>query len=238
MWKDESFGIPNKALLQLLPMDGKHIAGDQRAFLSQYKVYTEDFSRLLSVDEFPIVQVCRTQKAVDGKRVGMRHPSTGASLTFDIVGEPVTHPETGDFLGAVAVFKDVTEYTRKIAAQAEANERQFEYIANFMPVMVWTTTPDGLHDWFSQRWYDYTGLTQDESIGEGWRLPFHPEDMPSTVPRWMHSLKTGEEYNTEYRCQRYDGEWRWMLGRAVPFYDDDGKIVKWYVEARIVENCC
>lgn len=37
-----------------------------------------------------------------------------------------------------------------------------------------------------------------------------------------------EEYNTEYRCKRYDGQWRWMLGRAVPFRDDKGKIIKWF----------
>jgi PAS domain S-box-containing protein len=85
-----------------------------------------------------------------------------------------------------------------------------------------------LHDWFSQRWYDYTGLTVEQSLGEGWRLPFHPDDMALTAKTWFHSLKTGDEYNTEYRCQRYDGEWRWMLGRALPFYDESGRIVKWF----------
>ncbi|KAF2707502.1 hypothetical protein K504DRAFT_383136 [Pleomassaria siparia CBS 279.74] len=228
MWKDEGFGIPNKALLRLLPKDGKHNAGDQRAFLSQFKVYTEDFKRELQVDEFPIMDICRTQKRMEGKRVGMHNPITGTRIVFDITGETVVHDETGEFLGAIVVLKDVTEYTKKIAAQIEQNEKQFEYIANFMPVMVWTTTPDGMHDWFSQRWYDYTGLTVEESLGEGWRLPFHPDDMKSTAERWFHSLRTGDEYNTEYRCQRHDGEWRWMLGRAVPFYDHDGHIVKWF----------
>jgi PAS domain S-box-containing protein len=228
MWKDESFGIPNKALLRLMPKDAKHTTGDQREFLSQFSVYTEDFKRKLTVDELPIMEICRTRQRLEGKRVGMRNPKTGTRIVYDITGETVTHDETGEFLGAIIIFKDVTEYTKRIAAQIEENEKQFEYIANFMPVMVWTTTPDGMHDWFSQRWYDYTGLTVDESLGEGWKLPFHPDDMSVTAQLWFHSLKTGDEYNTEYRCQRHDGEWRWMLGRAVPFYDDDGKIVKWF----------
>jgi PAS domain S-box-containing protein len=97
-----------------------------------------------------------------------------------------------------------------------------------MPVMVWTTKPDGTHDWYSQRWYDYTGQTVEESLGEGWRDVFHPEDMPTTAEKWMRSLQTGSEYITEYRAMRHDGVWRWMLGRAVPFYDDDGKIIKWF----------
>ncbi|KAJ4355293.1 hypothetical protein N0V95_003048 [Ascochyta clinopodiicola] len=228
MWKDEGFGIPNNALLRLLPKDANYTPGDQRAFLALFEVWTEDFQRLLDIDEFPIVQVCRTEKRLEKLRLGMRQPGTGRGIVFEVNGEPVVHPETGEFLGGIVVFKDVTEYTKAIAAQVEENEKQFEYIANFMPVMVWTTTPDGLHDWFSQRWYDYTGLTEAQSLGEGWKLPFHPEDMATTKYTWFHCLATGDEYNTEYRCQRYDGEWRWMLGRAIPFLDDSGKIIKWF----------
>jgi PAS domain S-box-containing protein len=228
MWKDEGFGIPNKALLRLMAKDGTYAPGDQRAFLSQFTCWTEDFQRELRLDEFPIIEVCRTRKRLEKRRLGMRQPITGTRLVYEVTGEPVVDEETGEFLGGIVVFKDISEYTKQIAKQIEENEKQFEYIANFMPVMVWTTTPDGLHDWFSQRWYDYTGLTEDQSLGEGWRLPFHPEDMAATKERWFHSLKTGDEYNTEYRCQRYDGEWRWMLGRALPFYDDAGRIVKWF----------
>jgi PAS domain S-box-containing protein len=228
MWKDEGFGIPNKALLRLLPKECSYTPGDQREFLDQFKVWTEDFQRKVELDEFPIIEVCRTQQRIGPKRLGMRHPQTGTRIVYEINGEPVMHEETNEFLGGIVIFKDITEYTNKIAAQIEENEKQFEYIANFMPVMVWTTTPDGLHDWFSQRWYDFTGLTVEQSIGEGWRLPFHPDDMVLTAKNWFHSLKTGDEYNTEYRCQRYDGEWRWMLGRALPFYDESGRIVKWF----------
>ena len=164
MWKDEGFGIPNNALLRLLPKDATYVPGDQRMFLAQFKVWTEDFQRPLDIDEFPIVQVCRTQQRVDKVRLGMRQPGTGRGIVFEVIGEPVVHPDTGDFLGGIVIFKDVTEYTKAIAEKVEENEKQFEYIANFMPVMVWTTTPDGLHDWFSQRWYDYTCLTSSEAI--------------------------------------------------------------------------
>ncbi|KAJ9648550.1 hypothetical protein H2199_001405 [Coniosporium tulheliwenetii] len=230
MWKDRSFGIPNKAFLRLMPENEGYTfsSTNQHEFLAQYTFYTEDFQRLMDVDELPIIELCRTQKRVEGKRVGMRHPKTDARLTYEVSGEPVLDEATGEFLGGIVVMKDVTEYTKRIAAQIEENERQFEYIANLIPIMVWTTTPSGEHDWFSQRWYDYTGLTEEKSLGQGWQLPFHPEDMPATGARWNHSLQTGDEYITEYRCQRHDGEWRWMLGRAVPFLDEDGKIVKWF----------
>lgn len=228
MWKDETFGIPNKALLKLSPnVDSSYGAGDQREFLSQFQIFTEDFSRQLTVDEFPIMELCRNQEPFWNRRVGMNHPKTGAQLIYDVHGELITD-DGGKFLGGLVIFKDVTELINRLAAQMLENEQQFESIANMNPNMVWTTTPTGWHDWFSQRWYEYTGLTKEESIGLGWKLPFHEDDMPETKKRWAHSLATGEEYLTEYRCQRYDGEWRWMLGRALPFKDRSGRIVKWF----------
>lgn len=53
--------------------------------------------------------------------------------------------------------------------------------------------------------------------------------MVESVKRWKHSLSTGEEYRTEYRCLSKEGEWRWMLGRALPLRDfKSGAIVKWF----------
>ncbi|KAF2088254.1 putative histidine kinase group protein-like protein, partial [Saccharata proteae CBS 121410] len=228
MWKDESFGMPNKALLDFFPEDGDYNPSDQREFLSQFIVYTEDFKRPLEVEEFPVVQVVRSRGPIRDRRCGMVSAKTGQRVVFEVVGEPVTDDRTGEFLGAIVVFKDVTEYTKRIAHQIEENEKQFEYITNLIPPMVWTTTPTGSHDWFSQRWYDYTGLTVEESFGEGYRGQFHEDDMPETSKRWKHSLETGDPFETEYRCRRHDGEWRWMLGSAVPFRDEDCKIVKWF----------
>ena len=72
-------------------------------------------------------------------------------------------------------------------------------------------------------------MTAEQSMGTGWQLPFHPDDIPASKEKWMHSLATGEEYSTEYRCRRHDGEWRWMLGRALPLRDHrTGEILKWF----------
>lgn len=77
--------------------------------------------------------------------------------------------------------------------------------------------------------YDYTGLSPSNSIGQGWKLPFHPDDMAETGKRWAHSLATGDVYDTEYRCQSKEGEWRWMLGRALPLRNKKtGAIEKWF----------
>lgn len=146
-----------------------------------------------------------------------------------MAGEAVRDPDTGEFLAGIVTCRDITAVTQQIAEIKEADQQRFQIICDSMPQLIWTTNPEGMHDWYSQRWYDYTGLTKEESLGEGWVLPFHPEDMALTKKRWQHSLETGEPYTTEYRCRKHDGEWRWMLGRAVCMRNKDtGKIEKWY----------
>ena len=102
--------------------------------------------------------------------------------------------------------------------------------------MVWTTTPQGSHDYFNTPWYDYTGLEPEQSLGLGWQNPFHDEDMPHTIKAWAQSLTTGEPYSVEYRCRRHDGAWRWMLGRALPMRDVDGTISGWFGTCTDVED--
>ncbi|KAG9807473.1 hypothetical protein KCU77_g21372, partial [Aureobasidium melanogenum] len=216
MWKDESFGIPNKAAVRMVYPDSDESptgVRDQRDFLANYILWKEDFSELLPMSEFPIMHLMTTQKRYTGRRLGMHHPKTGERIIYDVDGETITDTKTGEFLGGLVIFHNVTEYANTITAQKVQNERQFEDITNMIPQMIWTTTPTGQHDYFSRRWYEYTGLTPEQSLGNGWENPFHPDDMELTVKRWTHSLATGEEYRTEYRCHSVDGEWRWMLGR-------------------------
>lgn len=190
VWKDMSFGIPNRALLDLLSQPSSEI-GDQREFLSQFRLWTEDFKTELGPDEFPIIDLLRTDKRFDRRRYGMKHPRSGALIQFELNAEAVLDNNTGENLGALVLFKDVTEYTDRIAAQMEQYDRQFENIANLVPQLVWTATVDGRADWFSKRWTDYTGLPMDDTLGDNWQSVFHEEDVYAADKIWRHSLATG-----------------------------------------------
>ncbi|KKY25144.1 putative histidine kinase hhk6p [Phaeomoniella chlamydospora] len=228
MWNDESVAFPNQAARRMLALDADPMTDEAYDFASRFKAYTADFSRELRPEENPIIKLCRTQKAFSKWKIGLIKYETGKRRSYDVSGKPVFDEKTGEFLAGLIAFKDVTEYTEQIAIQDAENEARFELICNTMPQILWTTRPDGYHDYFSQRWYDYTGLDPGSSLGLGWKLPFHPDDMPETVRLWQHSLSSGQEYRTEYRCRRHDGAWRWMLGRALPLRDKEGEIVKWF----------
>ena len=227
-WKDESLTLPNKAAMKWMHSKADPISHEAYDLISRFKVFTEGFERELEPEEYPIIRLCRTQKPFSKWRVGVLD-ANGNHKVCEASGDGVYDEKTGEFLAGICVLKDVTEYTDMIRTQNEENEKQMQLICETMPQMIWTTSPEGSHDWFSKRWYDYTGLSPYESLGMGWKNPFHPDDMLETSKRWAHSLATGDEYTTEYRCQRYDGSWRWMLGRALPLRDGKtGKILKWF----------
>ena len=229
MWKDESVVFPNAAMRRLLAVNTDATTDESYDFMSRFKPWSADFSRKLEDHDNPIISLCRTQKKFSRWQIGLINEKTGVRSNFDVSGHPVFDEKNGEFFAGLIAFKDVTEYTERIATQTAENEEQFALICDMMPQMMWTTKADGYHDYFSQRWYDYTGLTPQNSLGLGWKLPFHPDDMAETSRKWAHSLATGDTYNTEYRCQRYDGEWRWMLGRAMPLRDSKtGEILKWF----------
>jgi PAS domain S-box-containing protein len=103
----------------------------------------------------------------------------------------------------------------------------FQALADTMPQMIWSTLPDGDHDYYNAQWYDYTGAPEGSTDGEGWAGMFHPEDQPEAWRRWNHSLQTGEPYEVEYRLRRHDGVYRWVLGRALPIRGAAGRIERW-----------
>ena len=123
----------------------------------------------------------------------------------------------------------IQQTNEAVAKQAlTETEQKFRILADTMPQMVWSTLPDGHHDYYNARWYEFTGVPEGSTDGEGWNGMFHPEDQDEAWERWRHSLSTGEPYEIEYRLRNADGNYRWTLGRALPIRDSGGNITRWF----------
>ena len=150
-------------------------------------------------------------------------------MVFEVQGEAIRDDATGEFLAGVVTSRDVTKMAEMITQIKEQDEERFKLICDTMPQLVWTATPDGMHDFYNTRWYNYTGLSEADTLGLGWKTAFHPHDLVEADRLWAHSLRTGEPYVTEYRCRSKEGEWKWFIGRAVPLRNKQtGKIEKWF----------
>ncbi|RPA91410.1 hypothetical protein L873DRAFT_1714513 [Choiromyces venosus 120613-1] len=229
MWHDGSIAMANRAARDLQPPNRNKENTESENIACRYNIWTEDFSRQLSQDEVPIVRLLQNKKAFAPQRIGM-YSTTGNKIVFDSCGEGIYDDATGAFIAGLVWLRDITEYEEKLVTQQETNELRFMTMCDSMPQLIWTTRPDGYHDYYSKRWYDYTGLTKEESLGMVEKsIGCHEEDMDLVSKEWQHSLATGQDYTVEYRCRRRDGVWRWMLGRALPLRDPKtNEIIKWY----------
>ena len=123
---------------------------------------------------------------------------------------------------AVGIRRKQTEH------ELQESERRFRTLTDAMPQLVWATDADGAHTYFNHRWYEYTGLTEEESLGFGFTNALHPEDKGRTLARWERAWREGEGYEIEYRIHsRPEGQYRWFLGRAMPLRDESGRITQW-----------
>ncbi len=139
---------------------------------------------------------------------------------------PVLHAD-GSLREWVGVHTDVTD-EKRVEAALRRSEESYRFLADTIPQLVWTTLADGYHEYYNRRWYEYTGLSYEETRGSGWNDVLHPDDKDRAWERWAHSLQTGDPYSIEYRFKRHDGEFRWFLGQALPFRDGDGQILRWF----------
>jgi PAS domain S-box-containing protein len=157
----------------------------------------------------------RTIGLEDGKQRWVR---SIAKVSYDAEGKP---------LKMTGVLLETTK-SKLSAVIAQESDMRMKLIADTLPQLVWVTQPDGFHEFYNRRWFDYTGLTFEQTKGLSWSTVLHPEDQQRAWKNWNQSLLTGDAYEIEYRIRRHDGEYRWFLGRALPLHDKAEKIVKWF----------
>lgn len=185
--------------------------------------YHEDGRRVQSAD-YPLARVFKTGEPALGEYHYQRGDGTLAWLR--LVAAPIRDRQE-KLLGAVVAMIDIDKEKRAEQRILES-ERRFRAITEAMPQIVWSTQPDGYHDYFNQRWYDYTGVASGDTHGQRWNTIVHPDDQERAWAIWKNSLTTGEPYEIEYRLRRFDNVYRWFLARALPVLDDSGRIERWF----------
>lgn len=139
------------------------------------------------------------------------------------------HPyrdENGEIRGVLAIVTDVTSQVLSKKVLEKAGE-EFKLIANSMPQHVWNANADGELDYFNDVWFDYSGTTFEDNVGNGWIKYVHHEDVPRTIETWMMALNSGVTYTHEFRLRRHDGSYRWHMTRSYPIKDSQGHITRW-----------
>jgi PAS domain S-box-containing protein len=87
---------------------------------------------------------------------------------------------------------------------------------------------EGYIFWYNDRWYEYTGTTFEEMKGWGWQKVHHQDEVARVVERIKVAFATGEPWEDTFPLRSKTGEYRWFLSRALPIFDAEGKVARWF----------
>lgn len=110
-------------------------------------------------------------------------------------------------------------------------------LANERWGLVMRATNDGVWDWdvlhdrvyFSPRWKAMHGFDEQDSLESSkvWSESIHQEDRARVMEKLDAYWKQQRpEFSEEYRMQRKDGTWMWVLDRGVALWDEQGQVVR------------
>ena len=84
---------------------------------------------------------------------------------------------------------------------------------------------DGRTQFVNRTYRQFCGLTPGQLDPDGWHFLIHSEDAPAFFEAFERALTNHTSFRFEERCQRADGEWRWVESVAEPRFSSQGEFL-------------
>lgn len=149
------------------------------------------------------------------------------TLSFGTKARPVFTDEELDLMKSVTDQVAIAMQRVLDQQSLRASEARFRTLVQAIPSLTLESDPEGNNTFVSEQWCAYTGLSPEQSAGQGWLSALHPDDIAKVLARWNKAARTGASFESQYRLRSADGSYRWFIARALPGHDADGKIVRW-----------
>jgi PAS domain S-box-containing protein len=119
----------------------------------------------------------------------------------------------------------VTRQLQASEATLRESEQRFRTVADAAPVLIWMSGVDKLCTFFNKRWFEFTGRSPEQEMGNGWADGVHPDDQDRCFNTYKEAFDAREPFVMQYRLRRNDGEYRWLSDEGVPRYNAQGEFV-------------
>jgi len=149
----------------------------------------------------------------------------GRTIWVRTMGQ-ATRNESGSIVRVQGAFQDISQF-KELELTASRSEFYLRQLADAMPLIVWTSDPDGNIDYASRKLSEYSGNFVEGAPGHHWGRLVHPDDLERSAATWSAALEGQTPFFNEVRLRRSDGTYRWHHVEASPTMDDSGAVVKW-----------
>jgi PAS domain S-box-containing protein len=125
---------------------------------------------------------------------------------------------------------------RRRSTGLSLTDPEFAMIAECLPHLVWTATPDGATEYFNRKVTEYTGVPREVSYSSNWSTMVHPEDQERARRGWQRAIEEEAAFVLDCRIRRLDGQFRWHTLRSLPVRGPDGTVMKWIGTATDIDE--
>ena len=124
----------------------------------------------------------------------------------------------------------------RLYADLQESEDRMRLAIDTIPAIIWQSRADGSVEFFNRRFLEYTGLSAQSAVGDGWQVQAHPDDIAGLREVRNEAIAEGKPYHYELRLRAAEGEYRYFLARLMPLRDASGRVVKWYGVSADIED--
>ena len=157
-----------------------------------------------------------------GSVVLFREPTIWSQYRRYIIGTGVVLGVQTLMIGALLVQR---ARRRGAESAVRESEERFRVMADTAPVLIWRAKTDNERDFFNKPWLEFRGRSMEEEAGSGWTEGVHPADVEQCLTTYTSAFDERRPFRMEYRLQRVDGEYRWVLDTGVPRFTPAGTFV-------------
>jgi PAS domain S-box-containing protein len=214
----------NRTLLSWMKMEGETLVSNTRfsdLITRGGKFYYQMFY-------FPLLQMQAKVNEINFdflRSDGTRFPA--------LVNSSVIRDENNKILVVHATVIDITDRKRyenellEARKIADVEKNKFEFLADFIPEMIWTADHAGKINYANGRFTDFFGISEQEISPKVILSMVHIQDRFKLIRNWLLAIRTGDDFQIEVRLGGISGDYTWHLIRALPIREADGNILKW-----------
>ncbi|HEX2535626.1 MAG TPA: PAS domain-containing protein, partial [Chitinophagaceae bacterium] len=130
---------------------------------------------------------------------------------------------------------DITEQ-RQLESTLKEREEYITNLTDHIPVMIWTSGPDKLRQFFNRTWLEFTGRRIDQEGANGWMENIHKDDLEIYFKAVNEGYEQGKAFTLEYRLRRHDGKYCTIRDNAQPLFGQDGRVTGYIGSCILVQS--